>query len=30
VRLSVGIYTTPADIDRAARALIAAWKVLRA
>lgn len=28
VRLSVGIYTTSADIDRAARALIAAWKVL--
>ncbi len=26
VRLSVGIYSTPADIDRATRALIAAWK----
>lgn len=30
VRLSVGIYTTSADIDRAARALISAWKQLRA
>ncbi len=30
VRLSVGIYTTSADIDRAGMALIAAWKVLRA
>ena len=30
VRLSVGIYTISADIDRAARALIAAWKQLRA
>ncbi|MDD5328370.1 MAG: cysteine desulfurase family protein [Sulfuricella sp.] len=30
VRASVGIYTTPADIDRAARALVAAWKQLRA
>jgi len=30
VRLSVGIYTTPAEIDRAARALVAAWKHLRA
>lgn len=30
VRLSVGIYTTPADIDRAARALISAWMQLRA
>jgi len=29
VRLSVGIYTTPADIERAARALIAAWRQLR-
>ena len=28
VRLSVGIYTISADIDRAARALIAAWKRL--
>ncbi|MHB9118853.1 MAG: cysteine desulfurase family protein [Burkholderiales bacterium] len=30
VRLSVGMYTTPADIERAARALIAAWRQLRA
>ena len=30
VRLSVGIYTTPAEIDRAARALISAWMQLRA
>ena len=29
VRLSVGIYTTPADIERAARALIAGWSQLR-
>jgi len=29
IRLSLGIYTTSADIDRAARALIAAWKQLR-
>ena len=29
VRLSVGIYTTPADIERAARALIAGWRQLR-
>jgi len=29
VRLSVGIYTTPADIERAAGALIAAWRQLR-
>jgi len=28
VRLSVGLYTTTADIDRAARALIVAWKGL--
>ncbi|MBZ0092007.1 MAG: cysteine desulfurase [Sulfuricellaceae bacterium] len=30
VRLSVGMYTTPADIERAARSLIAAWRQLRA
>lgn len=29
VRLSVGAYTTEADIDRAARALLAAWQALR-
>ncbi|PWB49180.1 MAG: cysteine desulfurase NifS [Nitrosomonadales bacterium] len=29
VRLSVGTGTTPADIDRAARALIATWRQLR-
>jgi len=29
VRLSVGLYTTEADIERAAHALIAAWRQLR-
>jgi cysteine desulfurase len=28
VRLSVGAYTTDADVDRAARALVAAWQAL--